>query len=127
MTGEPGYRELGLESRLALIGHERIAGTLYDLGDYPGLITGGPGTVHGQLFLPPDPMLLAELDAFELHDPFNPEASEYVRVQVTMLDSGVEAWVYAYNLDVGQAPVISSGSWTARQTPAARSKPQLNS
>lgn len=114
MTGEPGHRELGLEKRLALIGRDRIAGTLYHLGDYPGLVPGGAGFVHGELFATLDAGLLAELDAFELFDPSNPPASEYIRMPVMALDSGYRSWVYAYNQAVGGAAVITSGSWHMR-------------
>lgn len=114
MTGEPGHRELRLAKRLVLIGRDRIAGTLYDLGDYPGLILSGSGIVQGELFAAPDSGLLGEIDAFELYDPFDREASEYLRIRVTTLDSGHDAWTYAYNCGVRGMPVIASGNWHIR-------------
>lgn len=114
MAGARGYRELGLEGRLALIGRDRIAGTLYDLGDHPGAVPGGAKAIMGELLMPRDDRVLALLDDYELYDPADPEGSEYVRVQVTTLDGGIEAWTYAYNRDVSEAPVIASGRWSAR-------------
>lgn len=114
MVGEPAYSELGLEKHLVLIGRDRIAGTLYHLGDYPGLVPGGSGIIQGELFVAPDVGLLAKLDAFELCDPADPEASEYLRIRVTTLDNGHDAWVYAYNRAVTGMPVIASGNWQMR-------------
>lgn len=111
MTGEPGYRELELQGRLTLIARDRIAGTLYDLGDYPGAVPGGTGMIMGELFLPRDDGVLAMLDKYEVYDPASPAESEYMRVRVKTLDRAVNAWTYAYNQDVNGAPVIASGCW----------------
>jgi gamma-glutamylcyclotransferase (GGCT)/AIG2-like uncharacterized protein YtfP len=106
-----GFAELCLADRVDILGPDRITGTLYDLGDYPGLVPSGAGIVVGELLMPRDDGVLALLDAYELYDPANPQASEYVRVRVTTLDGGIDAWVYAYNRDVGGVPVIAGGRW----------------
>jgi gamma-glutamylcyclotransferase (GGCT)/AIG2-like uncharacterized protein YtfP len=115
MTGEPGYGALNLAHRLKLVGRDRIRGALHDLGDYPGLVAGGTGIVHGELYADPSPRLLEELDEYELYDPSSPATSEFVRTRVTTLDHGVEAWVYAYNSDVSGIPMITSGDWKASE------------
>lgn len=114
MTGGTGYRALGLETRVRRLGRERIAGRLYHLGDYPGLVTGRHGLVHGELFAIGDPRLVEELDAYELYDPDNPARSEYRRVEVDLLVSGRRAWTYEYNRSVKGKPVIATGNWRTR-------------
>lgn len=106
-----GYRSLELASRARALGRERINGRLYHLGEYPGIILGDNGIVHGELFAIEDPALWPELDAYELYDPERPRASEYRRVQVDLLDSGRRAWIYEYNRPVKDRPVIASGTW----------------
>ncbi len=110
--GCAGYEELNLSHRAVLIGPDRIAGRLYHLGDYPGVVPGGELTVTGELLLPQDPGLLADLDAYEQYDPTDPDGSEYLRVRVTTL-GGRDAWVYAYRPDIGDRPVIAGGDWLA--------------
>lgn len=111
MPGERGFNSLGLEGQVRSLGPERIAGRLYHLGDYPGLIPGGAGIVHGALLAFTEQTLLDKLDAYELYDPENPDKSEYCRVRVNLLDSGKSAWAYAYNRPVTNRPVIAAGSW----------------
>ena len=108
--GEEGYRELDLAQSLQLVGSDDVRGVLYDLGDYPGYKTGGTGRVRGQLHAVKRLSVLPQLDAYELYDPADPANSDYLRKRVTTL-SGREAWIYEYNRDVGDAPIIASGSW----------------
>ncbi|MBB3033803.1 gamma-glutamylcyclotransferase family protein [Alteriqipengyuania lutimaris] len=116
--GEEGYRELDLAKSLQLVGPDDVRGVLYDLGDYPGYKTGGTGRgtghVRGQLHAVKRLSVLPQLDAYELYDPADPTNSDYLRKRVTTL-SGREAWIYEYNRDVGDAPIIASGSWKERR------------
>jgi len=111
--GGSGFRALGLETRAHNLGPERIAGWLYHLGDYPGLVTGSQGMVHGELLSFTDPALIDEIDAYELYDPGHPGRSEYLRIEVDLLDSGRRAWAYEYNRPVKDKPVIATGNWLA--------------
>lgn len=118
--GCAGFAELNLAKRAVVIGPDRIAGTLHDLGDYPGLAMGGESIVTGELLLPRDEDVLADLDAYELYDPADPAGSEYLRIQVTTL-GGRLAWVYAYRGDLGNRPIIASGDWMATARGVRRS------
>src|SRR5438034_9288703 len=85
-----------------------IAGTLYDLGEYPGAVahTGlesigvKSGTIHGKLYELHDPELLLRFDQYEGFEPARPENSLFVRRQVfAWLASGeqLDCWAYFYN------------------------------
>ena len=79
------------------LGRGSVAGALYDLGSYPGLL---PGTdrVPGSVIELADEAALARLDDFEGVD-----GGLYVRQRTTVhLDGGgaVEAWIYVYNRPV---------------------------
>lgn len=107
-----GFQELNLGGRVDLIGPDRIAGRLHDLGDYPGVVLDGDGVVQGELLLPRNVDLLAALDRYEDYDPADTEGSEYLRVKVTTL-GGREAWIYACQRDMAQCPIIANGDWLA--------------
>jgi gamma-glutamylcyclotransferase (GGCT)/AIG2-like uncharacterized protein YtfP len=109
--GLAGFEELGLKARVDVMGSDKIAGTLYDLGDYPGLILNGGGTVAGYLLRPHDEALLSLLDEYELYDELNPETSEYIRLIVRTIERGIEAWVYIYNKPINGRPTVNSGEW----------------
>ncbi len=108
--GLAGYLELDLAHRTLIAGPDRLAGTLYDLDDYPGALPGGSGTIHGVLLHPLTSGVLADIDSYELFDPADPDGSEYLRVCVTTL-GGIDAWTYAYNRSVAGAPALSDGIW----------------
>lgn len=110
--GRAGFAELNLEERMRVVGPDAVAGRLYDLGDYPGLIPGGEGIVLGELLLPRDPDVLAALDRYEDHDPADPDGSEYLRLRLTTL-GGRDAWAYVYRWDITDRPVIEGGDWLA--------------
>jgi gamma-glutamylcyclotransferase (GGCT)/AIG2-like uncharacterized protein YtfP len=110
--GCAGFAELKLGERAIRIAPDRIAGRLYDLGDYPGVVLGGESIVVGELLLPRDSGVLADLDGYEQYDPVDPGSSEYLRTRVTTL-GGREAWVYAYRQEIGDRPVIAGGDWLA--------------
>jgi len=92
------------------------AGTLLDLGPYPGLIVDGPkASVVGELYAAPDPdALFAELDAIETFRGFGVPGSLYRRaiVRVRCADRGSTlAWTYVYVGSREGSRVISSGDW----------------
>lgn len=108
--GQIGHRRLGLEQRTRWLGRARTHGRLYDLGDYPGLIPGGRGIVHGELLGFGDPALWPVLDDYEDCDPARPALSEYRREQVDLIDGG-RAWTYIYARPLKDRPVLLSGKW----------------
>lgn len=110
--GFAGFAELRLDDRVNVIGPDRVHGTLYNLGDYPGLMPGGDDTVAGVLLRPLDAQVLDDMDAYELFDPADPAGSEYIRARL-VTTSGASVWAYAYNRPVGDAPVVPRGAWPA--------------
>jgi gamma-glutamylcyclotransferase (GGCT)/AIG2-like uncharacterized protein YtfP len=109
-----------------LEGSGRIRGTLFDFGEYPGLVLNGSDWVTGELYRVPDlAARLPHLDREEWYDPTDEARSLYVRrrVMVERADLTVsEAWVYVYHGPPGRGPRIPSGDWRAhllrRRVPA---------
>ena len=86
-----------------------IAGSLYRIAHYPGLVEDDPGgEVHGELWRIRDfQPVVAALDDYE--------GSEYSRVvrQIRKPDGGnSEAWVYIFVASIENKPRILSGDWT---------------
>lgn len=113
MAGYPDHEALDLPEHLEYVGECSIAGDLYDLGDYPGLIVGErrPGTVHGELYRVTDELVFEALDDHEGYDPRDRSGSLYRRTYRRLEEPAEDAWVYVYNRDVESAPRIDSGSW----------------
>jgi gamma-glutamylcyclotransferase (GGCT)/AIG2-like uncharacterized protein YtfP len=111
--GHLGWRRLRLASRVEWLGKARIHGRLYHLGDYPALIVGRRGIVHGELLAFRDAALWRALDRYERFDPERLITSEYRRVEVDLLKSGRRAWAYAYNRPIGDRRIIADGTWRA--------------
>jgi gamma-glutamylcyclotransferase (GGCT)/AIG2-like uncharacterized protein YtfP len=118
----PAFAPAGLRGvlgRLRPVGRAVLPGRLYDLGPYPAAVLDASAStqVVGEVFaLPPEPDVLAALDAYEGYDPENVADSLYVRVQQPIpLPDGAEVpcWVYVYNRDPGAAPLIAGGDYTA--------------
>jgi gamma-glutamylcyclotransferase (GGCT)/AIG2-like uncharacterized protein YtfP len=109
-----------------LEGPGRIRGTLFDFGEYPGLVLGGADWVAGELYRVPDLVArLPHLDREEWYDPTDEARSLYVRRPVTVERADLttcEAWVYVYHGPPGRGPRIPSGDWRAhlarRRAPA---------
>lgn len=108
------------------IGDGVIAGTLYDLGAYPGVVLGGEGRVRGEIYRIA-PALEAQLDRLEEVEPDG--SGEYqkrdVWVQVNRLNglSGVagskdaQLKCLVYEIHPGRIEgraVIASGDWFRR-------------
>jgi gamma-glutamylcyclotransferase (GGCT)/AIG2-like uncharacterized protein YtfP len=113
MSGFEFQRQLGVHDALRLVGSCRIAGRLYDMGEWPTLVLGG-GVVHGELFEVLDGGVFVELDRFEECYPEDLARSRYLRQPVALIAPAVRAWVYVANEPVPAAGQISSGSWYER-------------
>ena len=114
--GDVGFRETALADRVECLGPAQVAGTLYDLGEYPGAVLGKSGIIRGELLLPLDRGVLPLLDEYEIYDPADPKSSEFLRLIATTVDSGLSIWIYAYNRSVTDVPVIPSGDWAAHRS-----------
>lgn len=106
----------------AAAGRAITAGTLLDLGSYPGLVLDSRNEfVAGELFGLGDPAaLFAELDAIEGFHGFGLPTVLYRRtiVRVRRENGGTAlAWTYAYAGSRNGARVIASGNWLDRDRP----------
>ncbi len=79
------------------VGDGWVAGQLFDIGDYPGLrLDAGGSRVVGEIF-EVSPETLGRLDELEGFDPDRAEASEYLRVRVSVVDADgtvEDCWTY---------------------------------
>jgi len=112
-AGMPAHIDLEAAGRFE--GACAIAGELYDLGDYPGLVE-GDGVCQAVRYRIADTTIVAALDAFEDHVPGDPAASLYLRKRISLLDAagaktGEMAWAYIYHRPVTEAARIPSGDW----------------
>ena len=102
---------------IPVIGRGSVPARLYDLGGYPAAVLDPQsGTrIHGVLYnLPDDPVVLAQLDAYEEFDPAAPDHSLFRRIlyPVTIANNGeLLCWVYVYNRPPGSAPILAGGSY----------------
>ena len=102
-------------NRLTPRGEARVAGRLYDFGDYPGAILDAASgdEIVGRLFSIPDNSALEELDAYEGFQPGS-DGSLFVRTEtqaVTQSGSVFHCWIYVYNRDPGNAPRVPNGDY----------------
>jgi len=96
------------------IGDTDIAGTLYDLGAYPGAVLGGEGRVRGEVYRI-DAALERQLDRLEEVEP--DDSGEYAKREVTvrMGDSHLNCLVYEIHpRRVVGRQAIASGDWFRR-------------
>jgi len=104
--------------RFRPVGRAHIRGRLYDFGDFPGAILdpSSAATIQGQLvLLPPGRALLHLIDRYEEFDPSKPKASLFVRKKADIkLSNGrsLKGWVYVYNRDPGDAPIVRGGDYS---------------
>lgn len=101
---------LKIKHQLTFVQSCRLFGTLYDLGEYPGL-KHGAGFVKGELYEVLDPRVMPVLDAFEGYDANNPKRALYTRSCVRLAEPNVDAWVYFYNKPINETQHIPSGDW----------------
>ena len=119
---EPMHAELGLDKALQLLGRREIHGSLYDLGEFPGLVL-GPGRVVAELFQICDASVLLRLDKYEGYDPAKPEQSLFRRTALRLPryrywianklhgHPTIDAWVYVYNQPIGGKHKIEERLW----------------
>ena len=89
----------------------RVAGRLYDLGTYPGLILDDRSKmmIKGEIIELRDPQqVLLILDQYEGFDPNHPGQGEYRRALISVKAGShhFECWSYLYNRDTGQLKPI---------------------
>ncbi len=132
---EATHAELGLDKALQPLGSREIRGSLYDLGEYPGLVL-GPGVVVAELFKISDRSVLLRLDEFEEYNHAKPEQSLFRRTTLQLpryrsrLASKlhghpvIDAWIYLYDQPVGGKEKIAEPSWYEYKS--KRQKPEFS-
>lgn len=114
MGGFPLRVRSGIDRWIRFIGQGEVAGALFDLGSYPGLIE-TDGRVRGETYAVIEPVsLLAAADAIEHFEPSDSATSEYVRSAVACrLDDGrvLDVWIYVYNRSVAAAERVPGGDY----------------
>lgn len=105
-----------LAKNAKFIGGGTWNGKLYLVENYPGAIpSDNPSdTVHGEIYLLNNTDILSSLDEYEECSDKFPEPKLYKRIKdnirVTNGDT-VNAWIYIYNLPVGNLKEIKSGNF----------------
>ncbi|MGJ7608729.1 gamma-glutamylcyclotransferase family protein [Variovorax sp. LT1R20] len=95
------------------VGEASIAGTLYDLGAYPGIVLGGAGRVKGEIYRV-EPAVEAALDLLE--EVAEDDSGEYIKrgVRVAIGAQWLDCLVYEIHLSrIASRPVIDGGDWIA--------------
>lgn len=109
-----------LAAEAAFVGAATVAGRLYAVGWYPGLVasTDPSDRVHGEVFrlLAPDATLVW-LDAYEGLSAADVGSAEYSRqMRLATLADGrtCTVWVYIYQRMVDESRSVASGRWSDR-------------
>lgn len=100
-----------LEPAPRFVGPALVAGVLYHLGSYPGMLLGGDQSVVGEVYAI-EPALEAILDAIE--GVAGQPGDEYIRREVVVLVEGQSLACLVYEINpqyLRAAPVIASGDW----------------
>jgi len=94
------------------VGEARLAGVMYHLGAYPGVMLGGPGQVVAEVYRI-SAELERQLDALEAVYPQQSDEYAKRRMAVTTLQGEtLECIVYEINPSyTGGAAIIASGDW----------------
>ncbi len=109
-TLKKGFRLHPYLSRASYLGEAELEGfKMYDLGRYPGIVS-GKGKVYGEVYE-------VDLKTLLLLDEIEEEGEEYERrlLEVKLKDGRrVRAFVYIYRGDISGKKEIKSGRWEKR-------------
>ncbi|TSD66581.1 gamma-glutamylcyclotransferase [Inquilinus sp. KBS0705] len=105
-----------LNKNCSFLGEGKVNGTLYDIGEYPGLTINNHSEtfVYGHIYQMKHPeIVLNRLDFYEGVGPTEEQPNLYTRqlIPVETSDGIVSAWTYIYNLPVIGYPIIASGNY----------------
>ncbi len=99
----------------AFVGDGWIAGTLYDLGPYPGAVLGGNGRIRGEVYRI-EPPVEAALDRLE--EVAADDSGEYRRREVVVHLGGRALVCLVYEIHparIAGARAMPGGDWMARE------------
>jgi gamma-glutamylcyclotransferase (GGCT)/AIG2-like uncharacterized protein YtfP len=102
---------IGVRDKLEYVGECTLAGELYSLGEWPGMVS-GDGHVLAELFKVKDESAFAALDKAEHFVPAEPTGCKYLRRSVHLVKPSIDAWTYIYNWPLTDEPHIPGGSWS---------------
>lgn len=104
-----------LNLHAAFVDEARMQGQLFDVGFFPAMRPGGPGTVLGEVYRLNDPELaLKRLDRYEGVE--GPGPAPYVREKLpAQLEHGgqVQAWTYLWTEPVRDLDPVPDGDYLA--------------
>jgi gamma-glutamylcyclotransferase (GGCT)/AIG2-like uncharacterized protein YtfP len=109
----------GTVKKMKFVGNGFAYGKLYDLGEYPGAVLGTRDKIFGSIYeVPDDENILRKLDEYEGFHPQTPKESLYLRkkIKVYINDKTLTSWIYEYNQDLTNKPLIKSGNYSTLQT-----------
>ncbi|MEO7214384.1 gamma-glutamylcyclotransferase family protein [Mucilaginibacter sp.] len=92
----------------------KIAGILYDIGEYPGLVIDhNADYVFGSIYQIRNAEVLKEIDIYEGVGADEEHPNLYLRINHSFetAEGPIDAWVYIYNLPVKGFPRITSGDY----------------
>ena len=105
-----------ISDNFTLVGPGKIKGRLYDMGEYPAAIPAEEGAfIIGELYQLKENLdfywVIEQIDDYEGINVEEGETPLFKRetVDVYLNDRTITAWVYWYNGDVTNRPVIKSG------------------
>lgn len=104
-------------ARLRRVGMASVRGRLYDFGEYPGAVVdhNTRTRITGEVFQVPDEDTFRALDEYEGFNPRRPSSSLFIRKKVPVQfknGSRRHCWVYLYNHDPGDAPLVAGSHRT---------------
>lgn len=98
------------------VGRGKVRGKLFDLGAYPaGIPTTEDAFIIGELYVANGKQefswAIGQLDDYEgvTPEPGEPQLYRRELTDVIVDNNTIRAWIYWYNADVGNSPVIASG------------------
>ena len=103
------------------VGEGKVRGSLFDLGEYPGLVLNGEDSIVTGEVYEVDDDTLDKLDKFEL-------TSDYIRKQVEVEQGSerMDCWIYVPERDpefFADCELIESGDWIAHFRSRQSDKP----
>jgi gamma-glutamylcyclotransferase (GGCT)/AIG2-like uncharacterized protein YtfP len=105
-----------LRAHVQARGTAYLPGRLYDLGSYPGAVYDpeAESTITGQIYTLKAPeVILPVLDDYEGVSDNPGQTEEYTRIVVPAIFNGtkVSCWIYQYNFDPAELPLIPGGNY----------------
>jgi len=116
MSNIPSSMSKFLRRRATLIGKATTVGRLYDLGQYPGFVPGGEGSVKGELWRLEEEraeQTMEMLDAYESVTGGPEDEYRRVELSVSVSDGGkFLAFTYEYIKPLVKASLIPLGNYS---------------